>query len=254
MPAEHPNLLRVIPCTARTVSAMKAGLLAAALGLCSCAAPPEVRVPAVAAPLEARFAALQVEKRGRLYRGDAAASTVRIYVFRAGRAARLGHNHVLAAPRFEAWLLRPEVIADARFELRLRLDELQLDDPALRAAIGGGFASPLSPEAVAATRANMLSAGGLDAAQHPELGLRLLALAGEPPKLAARIEVALAGRRHALSLPLTLHERADGGLRIDGAFVLRHSDVGLQPFSVAGGLLAVQDELVIEFSLSALPV
>jgi hypothetical protein len=230
--------------------------LFSALLLAGCATAPAVlQRPVEAAAAEPLlFAQLQAERGGLLYRVDPAMSSVRIYVFRAGRAARLGHNHVLTAPRFEAWLLRAEALAASRFELRLRLDELLLDDPALRAAIGGGFASPLSPEAVAATRANMLSAGGLDAARHPELGLRLLALAGEPPKLAARIEVALAGRRHALSLPLTLHEQADGDLRIDGAFVLRHSDVGLQPFSVAGGLLAVQDELVIEFSLIARPV
>lgn len=228
------------------------------LWLAGCAVPPaELAPPAQLAPeaqhLDERFAALRAEQGGRLYRMEAADSAVRIYVFRAGRAARLGHNHVLAAPRFEAWLLWPDTLAEARFELSLRLADLQLDDPALRAATGGGFASPLSAEAVAATRANMLGERGLDAARHPELGLRLLALAGEPPKLAARIEIALAGRRHALSLPLTLSEQG-GSLRIDGAFVLRHSDLGLQPFSVAGGLLAVQDELVIEFSLLARPV
>lgn len=215
------------------------------------AAPQEVR-PALA--LAPRFAALRDQLGGRLYRIDPAQSAVRVYVFRAGRAARLGHNHVLAAPRFEAWLLWPEALAQARFELRLRLEDLQLDDPALRAATGGSFAAPLGSEAVAATRANMLSAGGLDAARHPELGLRLLALAGEVPKLAARVEISLAGRSHALSLPLTLHEQAGGLQRIDGSFVLRHSELGLQPFSVAGGLLAVEDELVIEFSLLARPL
>lgn len=222
------------------------------LSLAGCAAPPAEPTPA-AQDMDLRFAALRAEQGGRLYRIEAADSAVRIYVFRAGRAARLGHNHVLTAPRFEAWLLWPDALAEARFELRLRLADLQLDDPALRAATGGGFASPLSAEAVVATRVNMLGERGLDAARHPELGLRLLALAGAPPKLAARVEIALAGRRHALSLPLTLSEQG-GSLRIDGAFVLRHSELGLQPFSVAGGLLAVQDELVIEFSLLARPV
>ena len=222
------------------------------LWLTGCAAPPAAPAPP-AQDMDLRFAALRAEQGGRLYRIEAADSAVRIYVFRAGRVARLGHNHVLAAPRFEAWLLWPDTLAKARFELRLRLADLQLDDPALRAATGGGFASPLSAEAVAATRDNMLGERGLNAARHPELGLSLLALAGEPPKLAAHIEVALAGHRHALSLPLTLSEQ-DGRLRIDGAFVLRHSDLGLQPFSVAGGLVAVQDELVIEFSLLARPV
>jgi hypothetical protein len=224
--------------------------------LAGCAsAPPAMRPVPQGDALAPQFAALQAQQGGQLYRIDPAASAVRVYVFRAGRAARLGHNHIITAPRFEAWLLWPEALAEARFELRLSLADLQLDEPALRAATGGGFAAPLSAEAIAATRANMLGERGLDAARHPLLGLRLLAQAGEPPRLAARVEIALGERRHALSLPLSLQGPAeDGTLRIDGSFVLRHSDLGLQPFSVGGGLLAVQDELVLEFSLLARPL
>ncbi|MDC6171411.1 hypothetical protein PO768_28790, partial [Paucibacter sp. XJ19-41] len=120
------------------------------LWLAGCAAPPTEPAPPVQ-DLEPRFAALRAGQGGRLYRIESAGSAVRIYVFRAGRAARLGHNHVLAAPRFEAWLLWPDTLAEARFELLLRLADMQLDDPALRAATGGGFAGPLSAEAVAAT-------------------------------------------------------------------------------------------------------
>jgi hypothetical protein len=35
----------------------------------------------------------------------------------------------------------------------------------------------------------------------------------------------------------------------NGSFVLRQSDFGIQPYSVLGGLLAVQNEVVIEFML-----
>jgi hypothetical protein len=230
-------------------------MLLALAGLVACASSPPLPSAAPATTtvdLSARFAAWQASQGGRLFRIDPAASAVRIHVFRAGRAARLGHNHLLAAPRFEAWLLWPETLGEARFELRLRLEDLQLDDPALRAATGGAFAAPLSSEAIAATRSNMLGERGLDVARFPELGLRLLSLAGEPPKLAALIEVSLHGRQHPLSVPLTVIEQ-ERGLQISGAFVLRQSDLGLQPFSVAGGLLAVQDELVIEFSLLAQP-
>src|SRR5689334_11590672 len=34
-------------------------------------------------------------------------SVVRIYAFRAGRAARLGHNHVLSAPQFTGFFYLP---------------------------------------------------------------------------------------------------------------------------------------------------
>ena len=38
---------------------------------------------------------------GKVFALDPAASDIRIYVFRAGRAAAAGHNHVLSAPRFK---------------------------------------------------------------------------------------------------------------------------------------------------------
>lgn len=200
---------------------------------------------------QAPYLALRGQGGGRLYEFDAAASRVAIHVFRGGRAARLGHNHVLAAPRWQGWLWWPEQLDQARLELRLRLENLQLDEPALRAATGGAFGAPLAAEAIAATRANMLGPQGLDAERYPELRLRLLSAVGEMPRMAARIEIGLHGHRHALDVPLSLAEPGDGGLRIAGSFVLRQRDLGIKPFSVLGGLLAVQDELLIEFALQA---
>lgn len=226
-------------------------LAALLLAGCAQAPPPVMPMPAPDADWQAAFLALRGRSGGRLYEFDAAASRVAIYVFRGGRAARLGHNHVLAAPRWQGWLWWPDDLAQARLALRLRLDDLQLDDPAQRAATGGAFATPLAPEAIAATRANMLGPRGLDAARFPELGLRLLSVVGEPPRLAARIEVDLHGQARALDVPLSLAEAADGTLQIAGAFVLRQRDFGLEPYSLLNGLLAVQDELLVEFSLQA---
>ena len=41
------------------------------------------------------------------------------------------------------------------------------------------------------------------------------------------------------------------GLRVRGRFALRQTDFGLAPLSVLGGLLAVQDEVAIDFDLRA---
>ncbi len=186
---------------------------------------------------------------------DAAASTLSIHVFRAGRAAKLGHNHVLNAPKLKGLVRMPMGELDlgsAGFEVALRLDELQLDAPAARAALGAGWASSLAPEMIAATRANMLGAAGLQADIYPLLRLRSLALKGAYPKLAALVEVELHGQRQ--QQWLALHATLEGGTaRARGAMVLRQSDYGLTPFSVAGGLLSVQDELLIEFDLLAKP-
>jgi len=231
-------------------------------------APPQTLLQAAEAELPA-YALLAAELQGlpggRLFRLDPAASQVRIHVFRAGRAAALGHNHVLAAPRLQGLLWWPwEQTVDeeeaagprlaargagrARFALGLRLDELELDAPALRAELGPGWASRLSPEAVAATRANMLGESGLQAARYPELRIQGLQLIGEAPRLVAVWALSLHGQTRRFTVPLRL--RIDEqGVSIEGAWVLRQSDFGLQPFSVAGGLLAVQDELLLEFKL-----
>ncbi|MDC8771872.1 hypothetical protein [Roseateles albus] len=227
--------------------------------LISCAAAPRIApATAQASDWAADFGDLRqsaAAQQQALWQIDAAASTLSVHVFRAGRAAKLGHNHVLNAPKLMGWLRLPQgepELAAAGFELALRLDELQLDAPAARAALGAAWASTLAPEMVAATRANMLGESGLQASAFPLLRLRSLRLAGALPKVAALVEIELHGRRqqqwlalHATMESATVHAR--------GAMVLRQSDFGLTPFSVAGGLLAVQDELLIEFDLLARP-
>lgn len=188
---------------------------------------------------------------GRLYRVDAAQSVVRIHVFRAGRAAQLGHNHVLAVPMLDGFVwLPPEGLVDARCALEFRLDELELDRTEWRAALGPGWASSVSPEAIAATRANMLGEACLQAARFPSVRLRSLQIVGELPKLALQLEIALHGRRQQVWLPLQV-ELDTAQLQAAGTLLLRQSDFGITPFSVLGGLLAVRDELLIEFTLHA---
>lgn len=227
----------------------------AALLLGACAAPPKEQEQTLATTAWADdFADLRQADAGQaLLRIDAAASTLSIHVFRAGRAARLGHNHVLNAPKLTGFVKLPAGDTDlgaAGFELSLRLDELQLDSSAARVALGAGWASALSPEMVAATRANMLGEAGLQAANYPLVRIRSLRIAGAAPKLAALIEIELHGQRR--QQWIALHANVDNEqVRARGALVLRQSDYGLTPFSVAGGLLAVQDELLIEFDLQA---
>lgn len=209
--------------------------------------------------LDQRYARLQLDQSGgRLYRLDAAASQLRIHVFRVGRAAGLGHNHVLSAPGLRGFVWLPagalqggaQALAQSQAEFALRLDELRLDDPAQRAALGAGWASPLSPEAVAATRANMLGEAGLQAQAFPWVRLRALRVVGEAPKLALQVEISLHGQTQTQWLALDA-QIAESQLRLRGALVLRQTDFGLQPFSVGAGLLAVADELVLDFELLA---
>jgi hypothetical protein len=204
--------------------------------------------PQDAGDLSAQYARLAASG-GRVMRLQPAASQIRILVFRAGRAARLGHNHVLTAPGFEGFFYWPEQgPATARFDLVFRLDQLEFDAPAQRAALGPAFATPLSDEAIAGTRAHMLGAENMQADRHPRVSIQALEISGEAPRFAARVAITLHGQTRELLVPLTvsgLPQRVSAS----GALVLRQSDFGVRPYSVMGGLLAVQDEVLLEFTL-----
>lgn len=166
----------------------------------------------------------------------AGADELRVLVFRGGSAARLGHNHVLRAGDLRVdWPAAGPV-------LRFRLDALAVDPPALREALGAAFASAVDDAAREGTRANLLKA--LEAAVHPEVRVVTLQQVGEGPRRAVEAEISLHGavRRQWFSVHVE-------GKRARGEVVIRQSDFGIQPFTVLGGLLAVQDALVVQFEL-----
>lgn len=225
--------------------------------LSACAAPPtalksEVIPQATQPALDDEYQALQSAERGQggqLQAVDAQASQVRILVFRGGKAPQVGHNHVLTVPALKGWLWTPQKgLAGARFALEFRLDQLLVDAPEQRAALGPAWASVLSPEDVASTREHMLGADNLQADAFPWVRLRSVQIAGEAPALAAEVEIELHGQRQRQWLALHAEPSAQGW-QVRGALVVRQSDHGVRPYSVLGGLLAVQDELVIDFAL-----
>jgi hypothetical protein len=222
---------------------------------CTTTAPPgptaeatSVSSPADSTDLAALYAQLAATE-GRVLRLQPAASRIRIYVFRGGRSVALGHNHVLSAPAFEGWFWLPEQgVGAARFDLLFRLDQLVFDLPAQRAEAGPAFASVLSEAFVAATREHMLGAENMQAERYPLVQIRSLGISGEAPHFAARVAINLHGQTREQLLPLTVTGLPQR-LQASGSLVLRQSDFGVQPYSVLGGLLAVQDEVLLEFSL-----
>jgi YceI-like domain len=186
---------------------------------------------------------------GKVFTLDPQASAVRIYAFRAGRAARLAHNHVLSAPRFTGFFqLPPAGPSSARFDLEFRLDQLEIDNPTHRSVLGSAFASVLSPEDIAGSRRHMLGEENLQADRFPFVRVHSLQIAGDGPKFAAKVQVEMHGQKREMWVPLTV-EGLPERLSVNGSLVLRQTDFGAQPYSVLGGLIAVQDEVVIEFKL-----
>lgn len=238
---------------------MRLVALACFLPLAGCAllpsgAPPEppaaeTAVPQLADIATARQAA--VDEAASLYRIDPAASEVRIFVFRGGRAPTRGKNHVLTTPDLQGFVaLRSELPTDASFMLGFSAKAMALDDPALRTAIGGSFAKPLSEDQIEGTRDNMLGDSVLDAETYPEIVLRSVEIGGDWPLLVARVEVALHGRTQTYDSLLEVR-REDGQLSAEGSLVVRQTDFDITPMSVLGGLLGLQDPIGIRYRIVA---
>ena len=226
--------------------------------LAGCQAPsPKPSEPAAAptaTPVDLTAVYREAEGAGaEVFTLDAAASTVRVLVYRGGKAARAGHNHVLGVTRFEGYVLLDAVSpAESRFDLHVPVDALVVDDPAWREAIGGTFGSVRSESDIEGTRRNLLGPKVLDAVQFPVVALRSQAVAGDWPLLVADVVITIKGVTRVQ--PVLLHLRREGPLlRASGEFVLRQSDFGMTPFSVLGGLMAVQDMVGITFDLVGRP-
>jgi len=212
--------------------------------------PAEPVVAPSAEDLSVVYAAL-AQPGGRVFRLNPKTSSIQAFAFRAGRAARFGHNHVLSAPAFDGFFyLAPDGAAASRFDLAFRLDQLVFDLPEHRAKLGPAFASTISAEDTASTRNNMLGDNSFQAARFPWLRIQSLQIVGAAPKFAVKLALTLHGETREIWTPLTVIGLPEQ-LKVQGALVLKQSDFGIKPFSVFGGLLAVHDEVVVEFSLAA---
>lgn len=244
------DMARTWPRTGSQRLTLRAGvaILAVLLGS-ACQAPAPAPEPENASKVEfpaAEYRALAA--RGPVYVLDPAKSSVRIFVYRGGPLARMGHNHVVAVADFRGAVYLPDDTAQARFDLVFPVDELAVDRPGDRAAVAGAFDSAPGAEAVAGTRANMLGPEVLAAQRHPRVGLHSAAVAGELPVIELTLTVVLHGQRRELSVPVWI-ARAGERLVAEGQFRLQPSRFGIEPFSVAGGALQVHDTLGIRFRL-----
>ncbi len=232
-------------------------LFVASLLVTSCQTP--APQPAVAAPAPPTLSDLRQPylesgaATGEVYTLDPASSSVRLYVFRGGKAAKAGHNHVLGVSQFEGYVrLDPSQPRDSRFDLRVPVDALKVDEPAWREQTGGSFASARSELDIEGTRRNMLGPKVLDAAQFPTMELHSRAVAGDWPVLIVDVDVTIKGATHVQPVMVRIARTAEG-LRASGEFVLRQTDFGMEPFSVLGGLMSVQDEIGVTFDLVGRP-
>ena len=186
---------------------------------------------------------------GKVYVLNPKLSSIRIYAFRGGALSSMGHNHVLASPKFTGFVYLPtKGTSFARFDLEFRLDQLEIDNPNNRSVLGEAYASKLTLDDIVGTREHMLGEDNLQANRFPLVKIHSLHVVGEAPKLAIEIQIELHGQQQKMLIPLSV-VGLPNHLVATGAFAIRQSDFGVKPYSVFGGVLSVKNEVVIEFSL-----
>jgi len=225
--------------SARVAAGATIALVACVLVACQ----PSARRPAAPAATVAPAVAA-----GRHLVLDPARSELRVLAYRAGALARLGHNHVLINRDLagELWLAGESA---GHVELGVPVAAFRVDEPAARREEGADFDTVPSPADIDGTRHNLLGPRVLDASAHPEI--RIL---GElaPGGASVAVRVVVRGVETPLAVPVSMQWRG-ATLEADGAFTVRQSALGLEPFSVALGALQVRDDLTVRFHLVAVP-
>lgn len=217
------------------------------LGLPGCqTSPPPAPAPAPAAPAQQPG----IPAGAHEYRVVADESLLQILVYRGGPMARLGHNHVITSHHLEGEVYLTDDLISTRFEVRVPVNELTVDEPAMREMAGADFPANVPQTARDGTRKNMLSEALLDGANYPTLRLRATDLVAAGEGYDVGVEISLKDQVRNVRVPVQL-ERKDGALMARGEFALKQSDLGLKPFSVAMGTLVVLDEMKIRFEISA---
>jgi len=190
------------------------------------------------------------DSAGEVFRISPDESWLRLYVYRGGRLARLGHNHVVSSRRVAGLALLAKQVAASRADVYLPVASLVVDDPALRAAAGADFQTTPSEADIAGTRANMLGADLLDAANHPFILARVRGLDTSAGSASADLELVVRDSVSALQVPLQI-EQEPCVLHVSSAFPLQQTALGLTPFSVLGGALRVEDGIDAQLYLVA---
>ena len=187
---------------------------------------------------------------GKVLKINSELSDLRILVYRGGELARFGHNHVVSSADLQGFVLHADDMLASRFDLFLPLDRLIVDDPAIRAEEGPGFASAVSEKDRQGTHANMLGEKALDSVQFPFLQISGKVAEVSLSTLTLKIDINLHGQSQSLQTVANITEGSDG-LIVQGSFEVRQSDFGIEPFSALLGRLRVLDEVKIKYRIVA---
>lgn len=176
-------------------------------------------------------------------------SLLLVRVGRAGKLANLGHDHAVASKDLQGFI---EIAADrsaSHADIAMPLKSLIVDQAEYRERLA--LESSPSPDDIAGTYSNMRRV--LEAEQFPWVRVEARFVSADSTSPEIRASITMHGVTLEFVVPVEL-EINESRLSVRGRLSFGQTDFGLTPFSSAGGLLRVDDELQIDFELIAAPL
>ncbi|HKE42089.1 MAG TPA: YceI family protein [Casimicrobiaceae bacterium] len=228
-------------CAVRNAAVMLIALAIAA-GCATQGPRPSETVPAAPANFPVQYYRDAVAKGEPVYRIDPAQSLLVIEVHRSGSLARLGHDHVVASHDIRG-LVAPDA---GRADLYVELNRLVVDEPSLRSE--AGFDTQPSDDDIAGTRRNMLNE--LQTDQYPFARISVSAIGTGDARSQFKVAVTLREATREFEAPVQIQSSTEA-ISVKGNLSLRQTDFGLNPLSVLGGAIQVQDQIDLRFRIRA---
>lgn len=217
------------------------------LGLAACA-PRRAEAPAPGPATAPPRAAIPAGARE--YQVDPEKSVVTLLVRRAGKLSNFGHVHVVTSANETGRVWFGSTPDLSGFEIRVPVGELVVDDSAARAAAGPEFAAKVPDDAREGTRRNMLGPDVLDVARYPEIVVSSVGSLADAAPATLHVRLLVRGAELEREVPVDASVTADA-VTAKGSFTVRQSELGIKPFSIVGGAIAVADEVEIHFAMTA---
>lgn len=224
-------------------------LLTAGLLLSACRTPSGPKPP-VATTVQPSRGASSTTSSGVHYTIDAQQSQVVVLVYRDGKMAHLGHNHVIAIRQLSGQVVLAADPKQSSFQIDFPVDAMSVDEPAMRAAEGPDFQTTVDEAAIAGTRDHMLGESLLNSKQFAQIHLASEQIHDNEGSLSAVTAIVVRSTTAHAEIPVMLQNSGDD-LTVSGEFDLTHAQLGLTPYSVALGALRVAERIHIKYRLSA---
>ena len=206
-------------------------------------------VLAITAPLASQA---QEPATNKEFRVTSDTSWLRVLAYPDGPLRRFGHHHVISHHSISGIVTVAPNPLESTIILELTVADFKVDDPTLRKLEGEDFDGEISQKDIDGTRTNMLGEKFLYAEQFPTIQIHSRAIDGNLPDVNIVTTVIVAGTEHTVKFPVSI-ELTDDLFIARGQLEITHGELGLSPFTAAGGALSVRDLLVLKYEISVVP-